>query len=218
MPLPAGLTTRQAMAIGTAGFTAMLAIVALEEHGLQPDQGVVLVTGAAGGVGSIATAILSRLGYDVAAVTGRPETADYLRSLGASQIVAREEINTVSERPLESETWAGCVDAVGGAMLARIIGQLKYRASVAAIGLAGGAALPTNVIPFLLRGVNLLGIDSAMQPFQQRLEAWQRIATDLPLGKLDAMIHEAKLADVPELGAKILKGHIKGRIVIDVNS
>jgi acrylyl-CoA reductase (NADPH) len=169
VPLPAGLTTRQAMAVGTAGFTAMLAVMALEDHGLVPGNGPVLVTGAAGGVGSVATAILSNLGYEVAGVTGRPETADYLKSLGATQIVAREEINETTKRPLEAEVWAGCVDAVGGAMLARVLGQMKYGASVAAVGLAGGAGLPTTVIPFLLRGVNLLGIDSVMQPYDNRV-------------------------------------------------
>ncbi|MDV6028502.1 MAG: oxidoreductase [Phycisphaera sp. RhM] len=218
VPLPGGLTTRQAMAIGTAGFAAILAIVALEDHGLKPDQGEVLVTGAAGGVGSIATAILANTGYEVAAVTGRPQAAEYLKSLGASRIVAREEIDTVSRKPLESETWAGCVDAVGGEMLARVIGQLKYGASVAAVGLAGGAALPTSVIPFLLRGVNLLGIDSVMQPYQRRVRAWQRIASDLPLEKLDAMIQQANLAVVPSLGEQILAGQVKGRIVVDVNA
>mgnify|MGYP002629274234 CR=1 FL=1 len=218
VPLPEGLTPKQSMAIGTAGFAAILAIVALEDHGLKPDQGEVLVTGASGGVGSIATAILANLGYEVAAVTGRPETADYLKSLGASRIVAREEIDTVSKRPLESETWAGCVDAVAGGMLARVLGQLKYGASVAAVGLAGGAALPTSVIPFLLRGVNLLGIDSVMQPFAQRVRAWQRLSGDLPLEKLDAMIRQVTLTEVPALGAQILKGRIKGRIVVDVNA
>ncbi len=218
VPLPCGLSSRQAMAIGTAGFSGILAIGALENHGLKPDQGAVLVTGAAGGVGSIATAILDNLGYEVVAVTGRPETADYLMSLGAHRIIARQEIDTVSKKPLEAERWAGCVDAVGGEMLARIIGQLKYGASVAAVGLAGGAALPTTMIPFLLRGVNLLGIDSVFQPMAQRLKAWQRIATDLPLEKLDAMIRSASLAEVPTLGAEILKGRIKGRIVVDVNA
>lgn len=218
VPLPGGLTTKQAMAVGTAGFAAMLAIIALEDHGLNPDQGEVLVTGAAGGVGSIATAILSNLGYQVAAVTGRPETEDYLKSLGASRIVARSEIDTVSRKPLESETWSGCVDAVGGEMLARVIGQLKYGASVAAVGLAGGAKLPTSVIPFLLRGVNLLGIDSVMQPYEARVRAWQRIATDLPLEILDAMTHPATLADVPKLATEILNGKIRGRVVVDVNN
>ena len=187
VPLPDGLSTRDAMAVGTAGFTSMLAVMALENHGLQPGNGPVLVTGAAGGVGSVATAILAKLGYEVAGVTGRPETADYLKSLGASQIVAREEINETVKRPLEAETWAGCVDAVGGPMLARVLGQLKHSASAASVGLAGGANLPATVIPFLLRGVNLLGIDSVMCPYETRKVAWSRLASDLPLDKLHAM-------------------------------
>ena len=218
VPLPVGLTTRQAMAVGTAGFTAMLAVMALQDHGLTAGSGPVLVTGAAGGVGSVATAILANLGHEVAAVTGRPETADYLTSLGATQIVARDEINEVTKRPLEAETWAGCVDAVGGPMLARALGQMKYGASVAAVGLAGGANLPATVIPFLLRGINLLGIDSVMQPFDNRLRAWERIATDLPMDKLEAMIQPATLSDLPQLGADILQGQVKGRVVVDVNA
>ncbi len=218
VPLPAGLTTRQAMAVGTAGFTAMLAVMALEDHGMKPDRGPVLVTGAAGGVGSVATAILANLGYEVAAVTGRPETEEYLRSLGATQIVVRDEINETVKRPLERETWAGCVDAVGGDMLARVLGQMKYGASVSAVGLAGGSGLPATVIPFLLRGVNLLGIDSVMQPYDNRLRAWERIARDLPMDKLEAMIHPADLNDLPGLGKDILKGQVKGRVVIDVNA
>ena len=218
VPLPEGLTTRQAMAVGTAGFTAMLAVMALEDHGLSPDKGEVLVTGAAGGVGSVATAILANLGYDVAGVTGRPEQEDYLKGLGAKRIVAREEINETVKRPLESETWAGCVDAVGGAMLARVLGQMKYGGSVSAVGLAGGAGLPATVIPFLLRGVNLLGIDSVMQPFENRQRAWQRIAADLPMDKLEAMVHPAVLSDLPDLGRAILKGGVRGRVVVDVNA
>ena len=218
VPLPDGLDTRAAMAVGTAGFTAMLAVMALEDHGMTPGHGPVLVTGAAGGVGSVATAILANLGYEVAGVTGRPETGEYLKSLGATQIVAREEINETVKRPLESETWSGCVDAVGGAMLARVLGQMKYGASVAAVGLAGGAGLPATVIPFLLRGVNLLGIDSVMQPYDNRLRAWQRIAKDLPMDKLEAMIQPATLADLPKLGADILNGQVKGRVVVDVNA
>ncbi|MFT6103661.1 MAG: acrylyl-CoA reductase (NADPH) [Paracoccaceae bacterium] len=218
VPLPTGVTTRQAMAVGTAGFTAMLAVMALEAHGLKPGNGPVLVTGAAGGVGSVATAILANLGYEVAGVTGRPETADYLTSLGASRIVARSEINETVKRPLEAETWAGCVDAVGGAMLARVLGQMQYGGSVAAVGLAGGAGLPATVIPFLLRGVNLLGIDSVMQPYDSRIAAWARIATDLPMDKLEAMVHPATLDDLPQLGAEILKGQVKGRVVVDVNA
>ncbi|MEM9912642.1 MAG: acryloyl-CoA reductase, partial [Pseudomonadota bacterium] len=170
------------------------------------------------GVGSVATAILSNLGYDVAAVTGRPETSGYLTDLGASQIVARDEINEPIKRPLEAETWAGCVDAVGGAMLARVLGQMKYGASVSAVGLAGGAGLPATVIPFLLRGVNLLGIDSVMQPYDSRVRAWRRLAEDLPMNKLEAMIQPAKLSDLPGLGADILKGQVKGRVVVDVNA
>ena len=218
VPLPSGLSSRQAMAVGTAGFTAMLAVMALEDHGLKPDQGPVLVTGAAGGVGSVATAILANLGYEVAAVTGRPETEEYLRALGATQIVPREEINETVKRPLERETWAGCVDAVGGDMLARVLGQMKYGGSVSAVGLAGGAGLPATVIPFLLRGVNLLGIDSVMQPYDNRLRAWERIAKDLPMDKLEAMIHPASLGDLPALGKDILKGQVKGRVVVDVNA
>ena len=221
VPLPDGLSTQQSMAVGTAGLTAMLAVLALENHGLKEhaaDDTPVLVTGAAGGVGSVATAILSNLGYKVAAVTGRPEASDYLTSLGATQIVARDEINETTKRPLESESWAGCVDAVGGAMLARVLGQLKYGSSAAAIGLAGGADLPATVIPFLLRGVNLLGIDSVMQPFENRVAAWQRIAADLPMDKLEAMIQPATLTDLPDLGKSILKGQVKGRVVVDVNA
>lgn len=218
VPLPAGLNTRQAMAVGTAGFTSMLAVMALEDHGLKAGDGPVLVTGAAGGVGSVAVAILSALGHDVAGVTGRPETAAYLKSLGATQIVAREEVNETVKRPLEAEVWAGCVDAVGGAMLARVLGQMKYGASVAAVGLAGGAGLPATVIPFLLRGVNLLGIDSVMQPYENRLRAWERIAKDLPMDKLEAMVQPATLGDLPKLGADILKGQVKGRVVLDVNA
>jgi acrylyl-CoA reductase (NADPH) len=218
VPLPSGLSPRQAMAVGTAGFTAMLAVMALEDHWLKPDQGPVLVTGAAGGVGSVATAILANLGYEVAAVTGRPETEDYLRGLGATLIVPREDINETVKRPLERETWAGCVDAVGGDMLARILGQMKYGGSVSAVGLAGGAGLPATVIPFLLRGVNLLGIDSVMQPYENRLRAWERIASDLPMDKLEAMIHPATLGDLPALGKDILKGQVKGRVVVDVNA
>ncbi|TVQ55972.1 MAG: acryloyl-CoA reductase, partial [Rhodobacteraceae bacterium] len=162
VPVPEGLDLRQTMAVGTAGFTAMLAIMDLEDHGLSTSDGPVLVTGAAGGVGSIATAILAKLGYEVVAVTGRPETEAYLKELGASRILPRAEIADAPTKPLDRETWAGCVDAVGGPMLARVLTQMKYRASVAAVGLAGGAAAPFTVIPFLLRGVNLLGIDSVM--------------------------------------------------------
>jgi acrylyl-CoA reductase (NADPH) len=218
VPLPEGLSTRAAMAVGTAGFTAMLAVMALEDHGLKPGAGEVLVTGAAGGVGSVATAILAHLGHEVAAVTGRPEQEDYLRDLGAARIVARADLAETVKRPLEAETWAGCVDAVGGAMLARVLGQMKYGGSVAAVGLAGGAGLPATVIPFLLRGVNLLGIDSVMQPYENRLRAWERIARDLPMDKLEAMIAPARLEDLPRLGEAILKGEVRGRVVVDVRA
>ncbi len=214
VPLPAGLTTRQAMAVGTAGLTSMLAVLALEDHGLLPGIGEVLVTGAAGGVGSVAVAVLAKLGYQVAAVTGRPETEEYLRGLGATRIIPRAELAETVKRPLEAEMWAGCVDAVGGAMLARVLGQMKYGAAVAAVGLAGGSGLPASVIPFLLRGVNLLGIDSVMKPFAGRQRAWARIAADLPLDKLEAMIEPATLEDLPALGAAILKGDVKGRVVV----
>ncbi|MEO0342359.1 MAG: MDR family oxidoreductase [Pseudomonadota bacterium] len=218
VPLPDAISTKQAMGVGTAGITAMFALMALEEHGLKTGQGPVLVTGAAGGVGSVATAILANLGYEVAAVTGRPETADYLKGLGATQIVAREDINETVKRPLESEEWSGCIDAVGGPMLARVLGQMKHSASVAAVGLAGGATLPATVIPFLLRGVNLLGIDSVTQPYERRVKAWNFIANDLPMEKLEGMMVDATLSDLPKLGADILAGQVKGRVVVDVNA
>jgi acrylyl-CoA reductase (NADPH) len=217
VPLPQGLTDRQAMAVGTAGLTAMLAIQALEDHGLTTDKGEVLVTGAAGGVGSVSVAILSALGYSVAAVTGRPETEAYLHDLGASRILPRSDLAETVKRPLEAETWAGCIDAVGGAMLARVLGQMKYGASVAAVGLAGGSALPASVIPFLLRGVNLLGIDSVMRPYEDRVKAWGRIADHLPMNNLEAMVVDATLADLPALGAAIIEGTVRGRVVVDVN-
>ncbi|MCB2111144.1 MAG: oxidoreductase [Defluviimonas sp.] len=219
VPLPAGFSTRAAMAVGTAGLTAMLAIMALEDHGLKPGQGPVLVTGAAGGVGSVAVAVLAHLGHEVAAVTGRPDQADYLTGLGASRIVPREEFAEVTRKPLESELWAGCVDAVAGVMLGRVLKQMAYGASVAAIGLAGGAAIEGALItPFILRGVNLLGIDSVMQPYANRLRAWSRISRDLPMDRLEAMIVPAGLSDLPELGAAILKGQVRGRVVVDVRS
>jgi len=218
VPLPEGLTTRQAMAVGTAGFTAMLAVMALEDHGLAPGAGEVLVTGAAGGVGSVAVALLARLGYQVAAVTGRASLEPYLRDLGASRIISRAELAETVKRPLEAESWAGCVDSVGGPMLARVLGQMKYGASVSAVGLAGGAQLPATVIPFLLRGVNLLGIDSVMRPYSDRVRAWARIARDLPMDKLEAMVNPQGLSDLPALGEAILKGQVQGRVVVDVNA
>ena len=218
VPLPAGLSTRQAMAIGTAGLTAMLALHRLEDHGLRPGDGEVLVTGAAGGVGSVAVALLAQAGHAVAAVTGRPETEAYLRDLGAVRIIPRADLAETVKRPLEAETWAGCIDAVGGAMLARVLGQMRHGASVAAVGLAGGADLPASVIPFLLRGINLLGIDSVLAPYPDRLRAWAHLAHALPRDRLEAMILPATLADVPDLARAILKGEIRGRIVVDVNA
>ncbi len=215
VPLPRGLTARQAMAVGTAGFTAMLAVMALEAHGVQPSQGEVLVTGAAGGVGSVATAILAKLGFTVACSTGRAETHDYLRGLGAKAVIDRSTLATPPGKPLDSERWAGAVDSVGSTTLATVLSQMNYRGSVAACGLAGGPKLETTVIPFLLRGVNLLGIDSVMCPMPQRREAWTRIARDLPLDKLDRMIQPAKLADLPRLAGDILNGRVRGRVVVE---
>ena len=215
VPLPDGWTTRHAMAVGTAGFTAMLAVMALESHGLQPGAGEVLVTGGAGGVGSVAIAVLAGLGHEVTASTGRAESHDYLRSLGASTVIDRAELAEPRPRPLESERFAGCVDSVGGTTLARVLGQMRYRCSVAAVGLAGGSELRTTVIPFLLRGVNLLGIDSVYQPAAPRRAAWRRLARDLDLARLEAMIVDAGLEDLPRLADQILEGRIRGRVVID---
>jgi acrylyl-CoA reductase (NADPH) len=218
VPLPKGLTAKRAMALGTAGFTAMLAIMALETHGIGPNRGEVLVTGAAGGVGSVAVAVLAQLGYKVAASTGRAETHDYLRELGATTILDRAELAEVSKRPLERERWAGCVDSVGGTTLAHVLAETAYRGAVASVGLAGGNTLQTTVLPFLLRGVNLLGIDSVMCPRPQRKEAWGRLVRDLPMDKLDAMIREAGLAELLPLSQDILDGKIRGRLVVDVNA
>ena len=214
---PEGISARQAMAIGTAGFTAMLAVIALEQHGLKPDTGDVLVTGAAGGVGSVAVALLSRLGHRVVASTGRPEQRDYLTGLGAADLIDRATLAAKPSRPLDAERWAGAIDAVGGTTLATILTQLKYRATVAACGLAGGSDLPATVIPFLLRGINLLGIDSVMCPMPRRLEAWNRLLASLPPDKLAAMTSEVALDEVPRIAAQILQGQIRGRVVVDVN-
>ena len=216
--LPPGLTSKRAMAVGTAGFTAMLAAMALEDHGLKPGAGDVLVTGAAGGVGSVATAVLAKLGHTVIASTGRAETHDYLRSLGAHGFVDRASLAQVPTRPLDSERWAGAIDAVGSSTLATVLTQLKYGASVAACGLAGGNDLPTTVIPFLLRGVNLLGIDSVMCPKPRREAAWARIVRDLSMERLDAMTSLVPLAELPDLAGQILKGATRGRVVVDVRA
>ena len=216
VPRPAGLSAAQSMAIGTAGFTAMLAVMALERHGLRPGAGDVLVTGSAGGLGSIATALLAQLGYRVVAATGRPELRDYLTGLGAAELIDRAMLAARPARPLDSERWAGAVDAVGGTTLATVLTQLKYRASVAACGLAGGSDLPATVIPFLLRGINLLGIDSVLCPRDERIEAWRRLARDLPLDRLDQMTQIVPLAALPDLAPKILGGGVRGRIVVDL--
>jgi acrylyl-CoA reductase (NADPH) len=218
VPLPKGLSPRQAMAIGTAGFTAMLAVMALEEHGLKPEnKGEVLITGAAGGVGSIATAILSRLGYRVAAATGRVETHAYLRDLGATTIVDRAELETPPKGPLGPERWSGAIDNVGGQTLGSLLASLAYWGSCASVGNAGGIAFNSTVIPFLLRGINLLGIDSATCPLERRMTAWSRLAADLPLDKLDTMLTVVGLGEVPAMADRILKGQVRGRVVVDVN-
>jgi acrylyl-CoA reductase (NADPH) len=215
---PTGLGAAQAMAIGTAGLTAMLAVMALERHGLIPGAGDVLVTGAAGGVGSIAVALLAALGHRVVASTGRPELRSYLTGLGAADLVERASLAAHPARPLDRERWAGVVDAVGGTTLATVLTQLKYRASVAACGLAGGSDLPATVIPFLLRGVNLLGIDSVMCPREERVEAWRRLARELPHDRLERMTRIVPLAEVPGLAPEILKGSVRGRIVVDLQA
>jgi acrylyl-CoA reductase (NADPH) len=215
---PDGLDAKQAMAIGTAGLTAMLAVMALERHGLRPGAGDMLVTGAAGGVGSIAVALLAALGHRVVAATGRPELRAYLAALGAADLIERAALAAKPARPLDSERWAGAVDAVGGTTLATVLTQLKYRASVAACGLAGGSDLPATVIPFLLRGINLLGIDSVICPRAERIEAWRRLADELPQRCLDQMTKTVPLAAIPGLAQEILNGSVRGRIVVDVKA
>jgi acrylyl-CoA reductase (NADPH) len=216
--LPAGISHAQSMAIGTAGFTAMQSVIALERHGLKPGGREVLVTGAAGGVGSVAVAILGKLGYRVAASTGRPELGEYLRGLGASEVVDRNSITAASERGLEKERWSGAIDSVGGTTLAGILPAMVSGASVASCGLAGGAAFSATVLPFILRGVNLLGINSVKVARAERLEIWERLSKDLPLDLLDNMTQVAPLEGVFELGEQILAGKIRGRVVIDVNT
>lgn len=218
VPLPPEMTARQAMAVGTAGFTSMLAIMALEEHGVSPGAGDVLVTGAAGGVGSVAVAVLARLGHRVVASSGRPETHEYLRGLGAAEVIDRATLAAAPARPLDAERWAGAVDAVGGTTLATVLTQMKYRGSVAACGLAGGSDLSATVIPFLLRGVNLLGIDSVMCPVDRRRAAWARLGTDLDLQSLDGMTEVIGLGSLPEYGKRILAGQTRGRVVVDVDA
>ena len=218
VPLPRGLTARQAMALGTAGFTAMLCVMALEDHGVGPSGRPVIVTGAAGGVGSIAVALLAQRGYTVAASTGRSELHDYLKGLGASEIVERAALAAPSTRPLESERWGGGVDTVGSTTLAAVLRTTAYGGSVAACGLAGGNDLPTTVLPFILRAVNLLGIDSVLCPPDRRRTAWERLARDVPSDTLDHITQVAPLADVPRLAGEILQGRVRGRVIIDVRA
>ena len=216
--LPAGLTADEAMAIGTAGYTAMLCVLGLEKQGLTPAGGDVIVTGAAGGVGSVAIALLARLGYRVIASTGRKDAeTGYLTALGAAEIIDRAELSAPG-RPLGKERWAGAVDAVGSHTLANVIAQTRYGGVVTACGLAQGMDLPASVAPFILRGVTLVGIDSVMCPPPRRIEAWTRLARDLDLSKLESMTQTAKLTDVPALAAQILDGQVRGRVVVDVNA
>ncbi len=218
VPLPEGMTTRQVMSMGTAGLTAALSIMALENQGVTPNGGDVLVTGAAGGVGSVAVTMLAKKGYSVAAVTGRPETSDYLTGLGASKIIPREDLSEPTTRPMESATWAGCIDNVGGSTLSRVIGQMAYGGTIASLGNAGGIKIETNVLPFILRGVNLLGIDSVMQPYENRVKAWQNIDNWMDMAKLDAMVSETNLDGVTDYASAILKGQVKGRILVNPNA
>ena len=217
IPLPAKFSTKEAMAIGTAGYTAMLCVMALEHAGLTPAKGDVLVTGANGGVGSIAISLLSQLGYRVVASTGRAEEADYLKSLGAAEIIDRATLSGPG-KPMQTERWAGAVDSVGSHTLANVLAQTKYRGVVAACGLAQGLDLPGSVAPFILRNVTLAGIDSVNTPREVRLEAWARLARDLDPGKLKSTVTEIGLADVPVAAAKILKGQVRGRTVVNVNA
>lgn len=216
VPLPSAFTPAQAMAIGTAGYTAMLCVMALERHGVTPDKGEVLVTGAAGGVGSVAVAILARLGYQVAAVTGRPQEAAYLQSLGAATVLDRAEFASAG-KPLAKERWAGAVDTVGSHTLANVCASTKYRGTVAACGLAGGMDLPATVAPFILRGVTLAGVDSVMCPRADRLEAWQRLAKDLDVSKLALITQQIALSDAISIAHKLIEGQVRGRVVVDVN-
>ncbi len=215
LPVPDAFSPADCMAIGTAGYTAMLCVMALEANGVTPESGPVLVTGAAGGVGSVAIALLAKLGYSVMASTGRAETADYLKSLGASEIVARDELSE-KPRPLGKERWAGAVDVAGSTTLANVLAQTRYGGTVAACGLAQGMDLPASVAPFILRGVTLAGVDSVMAPKAKRAEAWKRLAQDLDLAKLHGMTETRPLRDVVELSPEILAGKVKGRIVLEV--
>jgi acrylyl-CoA reductase (NADPH) len=213
--LPDGLSTRDAMAVGTAGYTAMLSVLALERHGLTPKDGPVVVTGAAGGVGSVAIALLSKLGYHVIASTGRAAEAPYLTNLGAAEVIDRAELSGPA-KPLAKERWAGGIDSVGSTTLANLLSMTKPRGAIAACGLAGGMDLPSSVAPFILRGVSLLGIDSVMCPLELRKQAWGRLATDLDHGKLAEITQEISLDEVIAAGARVLAGEVRGRIVVKI--
>ena len=216
IPLPGALTARQAMAVGTAGYTAMLCVMALERHGITPGDGEILVTGAAGGVGSVAVALLSKLGFKVAAMTGRPAQSDFLRQLGAAEIVDRAAYAGAG-KPLAKERWAGAIDVVGSHTLANVCASLRYGGVVAACGLAGGMDFPATVAPFILRGVTLAGIDSVMRPRADRVEAWRRLSRDLEIKTLELLVEEISLAETMERAGLFLQGQVRGRIVVDVN-
>ena len=216
VPLPAAFTPHQAMAIGTAGYTAMLCVMALERHGVTPDKGEILVTGASGGVGGVAVSLLAKLGYRVVASTGRPAEAEYLKTLGAAEIVDRAQLSAPG-KPLAKERWAGAVDTVGSHTLANVCAAMKYRGVVTACGLAQGMDFPATVAPFILRGVTLAGIDSVYCPRPERLEAWRRLAQDLDPGRLELIAHEVGLAEAIPLAAELLAGKVRGRVIVDVN-
>jgi acrylyl-CoA reductase (NADPH) len=215
VPLPAAFSPRQAMAIGTAGYTAMLCVLALEKHGIQPADGEILVTGANGGVGSVAIALLAKLGYTVVASTGRPAEAEHLKALGAAAIIDRAELSAPG-KPIGKERWAGVVDTVGSHTLANACATTKYRGAVAACGLAGGMDFPATVAPFILRGVTLYGIDSVMAPLPVRQEAWARLARDLDIARLDEIASEIGLSDAIRVGGELLEGKVRGRVVVDI--
>lgn len=214
--LPKAFSGRQAMAIGTAGYTAMLCVLALEKHGIRPEEGEILVTGANGGVGSVAIALLAKLGYQVVASTGRPEESEHLKSLGATEVIDRKELATPG-KPIAKERWAGVIDTVGSHTLANACASTKYRGAVAACGLAGGMDFPATVAPFILRGVTLYGIDSVMAPLAVRQQAWDRLADDLEIAKLGAICHEIALSEVLTVAADLIDGKVRGRVVVDVN-
>lgn len=217
VPLPEGISTRQAMAVGTAGYTSMLCVMALENHGVTPESGKILVTGAAGGVGSVAVLLLSKLGYHVVAVTGRMNEADFLKSLGAAEVIDRQPFSEKA-RPLSKELWAGAVDVAGGNTLANVISQMKYDGVVAACGLADSMSLPGSVAPFILRGVTLCGVDSVMAPIEKRQAAWSRIAKDLYFDQLETLSTEIGLEEVPAMAEAIMAGKVRGRTIVSVNS